>query len=57
MGFPMPKQVFLSGKVRVCCFARRVDGGGGYYPYSYGGGGYQYQTPRNGYGYGNRKLQ
>eukprot|EP00985_Skeletonema_marinoi_P015400 scaffold7951_cov80-Skeletonema_marinoi.AAC.1 len=60
MDFPMQKQVFLSGKVRVCCFTRRVDaGGGGYYPYSYGGGGYQYQTrtPRNGYGYGNRKLQ
>eukprot|EP00984_Skeletonema_dohrnii_P011553 scaffold4621_cov180-Skeletonema_dohrnii-CCMP3373.AAC.1 len=72
MDFPMQKQVFLSGKVRVCCFTSRVDGGGGYYPYPYsyggggsyrgggGGGGYQAQTsPRYGYGggYGNRKLQ
>ena len=42
MDFPMQKQVLLSGKVRVCCFTSRVNGGVGYYPYSYGygGGGY-----------------
>jgi len=70
MDFPMQKQVLLSGKVRVCCFTSRVNGGGGYSPYSYGyggggyyrggGGGYQYQaqtSPRYGGGYGNRKLQ